>query len=106
TCQTLSIPNTVYKVTADLTSSGDCLVVAADKITIDLQGHSIIGHGQTRRIGIIDILDQPNDLILIKNGTISGYGGGIVLASSRVSVIAVSAINNVAWGIFILGDLA
>ena len=46
TCQTLSIPNTVYKLTADLTSTGDCLIVAADKITIDLQGHTIAGAGQ------------------------------------------------------------
>ena len=40
-CQTLSDANTTYKLTTDLTSCGDCLVVANNKITIDLQGHSI-----------------------------------------------------------------
>ena len=103
-CQTLSIPNTVYKVAAHLTSSGNCLIVAADKITIDLQGHSITGDGQTTSNGIIDILNRPNDLIVVKNGTISGFGIGIVLASNRVSVIGVTANSNVANGIFIWGD--
>ena len=36
-CQTLSGGNTTFKLTADLTSCDTCLVVAADKITIDLQ---------------------------------------------------------------------
>ena len=37
-CQTLSSPNTVYNLTANLTRCGDCLVVANSRITIDLQG--------------------------------------------------------------------
>jgi hypothetical protein len=45
-CQTLSTPNTVYKLTTNLTRCGDCLVVANNRITIDLQGHSIIGRCQ------------------------------------------------------------
>ena len=36
-CQTLSSPNTVYTLTANLTRCGDCLVVANNRITIDLQ---------------------------------------------------------------------
>jgi hypothetical protein len=48
----------------------------------------------TDGIGITD-RDQAHDLIVIKNGTISGYGGGIrLLNSSRVSVIAVTATSN------------
>ena len=42
-CQTLGTSNTVYKLTANLTRCGDCLVVANSRITIDLQGHSITG---------------------------------------------------------------
>src|SRR5262245_49326019 len=40
-CRALTDTNTTYKLTTDLTSCGDCLVVANNKITIDLQGHSI-----------------------------------------------------------------
>src|SRR5215470_9471982 len=72
-CQTLSSPNTTYKVTGDLTSGsgGDCLTVAADRIIIDLQGHSLIGFPQTDgRFGITDG-DAAHDVVVIKNGTIS-----------------------------------
>src|SRR5262245_14013782 len=95
-CQRLSIPNTVYKLTKDLAStSRDCLIVAADRITIDLQGHSITNSGGTLTSGITDqTIDPTSDLVVVKNGTISGYSTGIFLASTRVSVIAVTAKNN------------
>jgi hypothetical protein len=105
-CQTLSTPNTTYRLTADISNVADCLIVAADRITIDLQGHSLISPIATDGIGITD-RDQPHDLIVIKNGTISGYGGGILLRNStRVSVIAVTANNNLGDGIFIGGKQA
>ena len=47
-CQTLSTPNAVYKLTADLTSCGDCLVVASNRITIDLQGTRSPGIARAR----------------------------------------------------------
>jgi parallel beta-helix repeat protein len=103
TCQTLTTPNTTYRLIADLTSTGDCLIVAADRITIDLQGHSITGTGPTSGSAITDIVNQPNDLIVIKNGTVSGFGSdGIGLRSNRVSVIAVTATNNAGAGIGII----
>ena len=55
TCQTLSTPNTVYKIIADLTSCGFCLIVAADRITIDLQGHSITSSCGPSLPGITDL---------------------------------------------------
>jgi Right handed beta helix region len=105
-CQTLSIPNTVYRLTADLSSSGgDCLTVAADRITIDLQGHSITGPGVFPNRAIGDDSSQPRDVIVIKNGTVSGFAGdGIGLHSRRVSVISVTANNNEGAGIAIFGE--
>jgi hypothetical protein len=93
-CQTLSTPNTTYRLTADISNANDCLIVAADRITIDLQGNSLISPFATDGIGITD-REQPHDLIVIKNGTISGYSSGIRLQkSTRVSVIAVTATSN------------
>jgi len=99
-CQTLSSQNTTYRLTADLTSDGDCMIVAADRITIDLQGHSITG--TTGGSGITDAF-QPHDLIVIKNGTISHYDFAISLASSRVSVLAINAMQNNVTGIVLFG---
>jgi hypothetical protein len=43
-CGTLSTPGKVYALAQDLTSCGTCLVVSADRITIDLKDHTISRH--------------------------------------------------------------
>jgi hypothetical protein len=102
-CQTLSDFNTVYKLDTDLTSCGDCLVVANNKITIDLQGHSITSTCTGSGWGITD-LGGIFDLITVKNGTVSGYEIGVDLNdSTRVSVLGVKATNNSIVGIWV-GD--
>jgi hypothetical protein len=100
-CQTLSDFNTVYKLDTDLTSCGDCLVVANNKITIDLQGHSITSTCPGGGWGITD-LGGIFDLITVKNGTVSGYEIGVDLNdSTRVSVLGVKATNNSIVGIWV-----
>jgi hypothetical protein len=79
-CQTLSTSNTVYKVTANLTRCGDCLVVANSRITIDLQGHSITGQCENSA-GVTDG-GIPRDLTVVKNGSIASFTVGVLLASS------------------------
>lgn len=96
-CQTLALPNTVYKLTADLEScGGSCLIIAADRITIDLQGHSITSScGRTGR-GISDSTTVPStDLAVIKNGAIYGYDQGLRLdKAARASVLGITANDN------------
>jgi hypothetical protein len=79
-CQTLSTPNTVYKLTADLTRCGDCLVVANNRITIDLQGHSLTGDCENSA-GVTDG-GIARDLTVVKNGSITSFTVGVLLASS------------------------
>jgi hypothetical protein len=102
-CQTLSIPNTVYKLTADISdlSCGDCLVVGANRITIDLQDHSIVKEGGCQFL-FSAIADEftPYDQVVVKNGSVSHYGVGVLLAAStRVSVIGVTSSGNEGNGI-------
>ena len=106
-CQVLNSPNTVYRLTADLVSSSDCLVVGADRITIDLQGHSITGTGNAI-FGFAAVTDQGrgHDLIVVKNGipgALSGFFYGISLESTRSSVISVEASGNIGTGIRVPG---
>jgi hypothetical protein len=79
-CRTLSTPNTIYKLTANLTRCGDCLVVANNRITIDLQGHSITGRCKNSA-GVTDG-GIARDSTVVKNGSISSFAVGVLLASS------------------------
>ena len=85
-CQTLSSPNTVYKLTTDLQSCATCFVITADRITLDLQGHSVTSScGQTN-----DGIRGSRDLTVIKNGTVQGYKNAISLGGPRTSLLGVA----------------
>jgi hypothetical protein len=79
-CQTLSTPNTVYKLTTNLRRCGDCLVVANNRITIDLQGHSITGQCKNSA-GVTD-RGITRDSTVVKNGSIASFRVGVLLSSS------------------------
>ena len=81
-CQTLSTSNTVYKLTTNLTRCGDCLVVANNRITIDLQGHSIIGQCKNSA-GVTDD-GIARDLTVVTNGSIASFAVGVLLASRPI----------------------
>ena len=98
-CQTLSIPNTVYKLTARLRSCGDCLVVGANRITIDMQGNSIDSSCEGGDAGITDH-GVSYDQVVVKNGSVTKYFVGVsLLASTRASVIGVTSNGNFGNGI-------
>ena len=42
-CQTLSSPNTIYTLTADIYTSSTCFNINAENITLDCAGHSLYG---------------------------------------------------------------
>ena len=98
-CQTLDKFGETYRVTQDLSSCDEtCLIVANDRITIDLQGHQIAGGcpGDNFGAGITDA-GVARDSITVKNGTVSSYdfGFGIDLrASGRTTVRNVTTSAN------------
>ena len=95
-CQTLDKFGETYRVTQDLSICGltDCLIVANDRITIDLQGHQIVSDCPTPAMGITDAA-IARDGIIVKNGTISFFFVGIDLAvSTRTTVRNVTASAN------------
>jgi hypothetical protein len=84
-CQTISKPGS-YKLVKNLTgpTEGDCLVITADEITIDLAGFTISasGIGATRAI----VAKPPSTPLLglaVRNGSISGFNSGVVLRDSN-----------------------
>ena len=99
-CQTISKSGS-YIVVRNLTASGDCLVVAADFVTIDLRGYTLTGDETGN--GITDD-DTPREGIALRNGVVTGFDHGIRLgATSSVIVEGIRALRNAGAGI-IVGD--
>jgi parallel beta-helix repeat protein len=104
-CGILNQTSQTYNVTADLhASGGDCLVVAANRITINLQGHAIIQDSPTPFGAGITDGGIPRDVTVVKNGSITGFVFGIELDSStRNEVRNVTVHSNTLDGISV-GD--
>jgi hypothetical protein len=79
-CQTISKPGS-YELANNLTATGDCLVITADFVTIDLAGFLISGAPNTGA-GIRvapEIVGHPLEGIAVRNGSISGFGTAVDL---------------------------
>ena len=111
TCQTLATFGATYKLTDVVFACGDCLIVAANRITIDLRGFPIV-----QDIGCFDgaaITDGgvARTLTTIKNGAtfsddIGSFDYGLDMrASSRTEVLVFDTIFNNIDGIAV-GDRA
>jgi len=99
-CQTLSAPGN-YFLTSNLSASGDCLVIGAANVAIDLKGKTIKGNGSGS--GITDGGSARN-FAIIANGKISGFSNGVnLLASGQAIISNLNSSNNTAEGI-IIGD--
>jgi parallel beta-helix repeat protein len=85
---------------SDLTGCENGLVVGADDITIDLNGHSI--EGQTTAGGAgIDSVDRSG--VTVKNGRVSGFATGVRLAGASTSTIENMIIRGTGDGIWLGG---
>ncbi len=87
--QTLNKAGETYYLTADLTALGPCLIVAADRVTIDFKGRSITGNGSGAAVTDGGV---ARPLTAIKNGTADSFDTGIDLAPiSRSEMRGMSA---------------
>ena len=92
-CRTLDKAGETYILTTNITASETCLLVLADRITVDLAGHTIAGSSKPHA-GVSDNF-QPRTGTLVKNGSIEGFDVAINLASSvRSTVRTVTASDN------------
>jgi hypothetical protein len=82
-CQTLSQPGS-YVLAKNLAATGDCLVVAADAVTIDLAGFAITGNGTGSAVKSDGALRTG---ISIQNGTISNFATGIDFGFTGIQIL-------------------
>jgi hypothetical protein len=89
-CGTISQPGS-YELADNLTTTGNCLVITADFVTIDLAGFSIDGGGSYQKLTLIlsGILAQPAngqlEGIAVRNGSITGFLNAVDLHSANGS---------------------
>ena len=86
-----------YVVTRDLVASGDCITIAANSVTIDLQGHTITGSGVG--IGVGSRGDFGHQHIIIANGTIRKFDNGISGPIGFVTIANMAVRDNTGNGI-------
>ena len=74
-CGTLSKSFGVYLVANDITRSGkgDCIIVAANSVSLNLQTYSLTGSGKGAGVHVLSGMTGA----LIDNGSISGFATGI-----------------------------
>jgi hypothetical protein len=96
-----------YYLGGNLTYSGtgSAISVNADNVTLDLMGFSLTGAGKTvSNCGINPNVNQtPSNNMEVRNGTVNGFGSGIVGAGNNIRVSRIRAFNN-GWGIWVAGS--
>src|SRR5260370_4736839 len=98
-CGTLSTPATNYFLTQNLTATGNCLVIAADNVGIDLKGKTITGNGSGS--GITDG-GFAHPFAIIANGKIRNFKNGVDLVISGEAIVSnLDSSKNTGDGIFI-----
>ena len=70
-CSNLDESGEIYYLTTDVSTSGTCMNIQADNITLDCQGHTIIGNRTGSGVSI------QSDNVVVENCTISNYSNGI-----------------------------
>jgi parallel beta-helix repeat protein len=91
-----------YILTANLAAVGDCLVVGADFVTIDLDGYTISGNGTGR--GITDGGDVRLG-IAVRGGTVQNFLTGIDLRKTTAVVVEeMRVVGNTERGMIVGGN--
>jgi parallel beta-helix repeat protein len=83
--------------------AGDGLIVAADDIVVDLNGHTVAGDGAPAVDGVdVGIRVEGHHGITVTNGTLIGFDFGVVLdASSNNTVSALDVHDNGGRGVML-----
>lgn len=91
-CQTLSEPGS-YVVGRNLSATGDCFVIDADYVTVDLDGFVVSGNGSGS--GFVERFATGRRGTTIRNGVVTGFANGVLMGnSSSLAIERVRFENN------------
>jgi parallel beta-helix repeat protein len=72
-CRTIDQPGS-YRLATNLAAEGNCLVVSAEGVSIDLNGFAIVGNGTgTAVLGVQKAAGIPQARTVVRNGDISNF---------------------------------
>ena len=99
-CQTISLPGS-YTLNKNLIATGDCIVIAASFVTLDLNGFVITGSGAGTGIQETPSVPFPGFRgVVVRNGAVTSFGNGVYFPNSTgVTVERVNATLNTNNGI-------
>jgi parallel beta-helix repeat protein len=106
-------------ITADTTLTGDLvdcpsngIVIGADDVTLDLDGHTVTGDGVTvercprREFCDVGVVNDGHDGVTVQNGSVRGFASGVLVGRVRDNrVLNVSSSSNQFFG-FIIAESA
>lgn len=103
-CRTITQSGS-FRVVNNLTANGDCLVIRASHVSIDLQGHTLRGNGAGEGVTAGD--QTPRNGIEVRNGIITNFVDGVRLPLVTGAVVErVRAVSNTNNGILVGGGSA
>lgn len=94
----LDVPNKVYYLSENISTSGTAINISVDNVTIDGNGMVLKGDDVGIDFGIIA---EKRSNIVIKNIVVSDFNSGMWLSEGTNNTISgINASSNVNWGIF------
>jgi hypothetical protein len=90
-----------YVVTGNLSSSGDCIHVSAQNVTINLGGFTLTGSGSSGSVGVF-IFPSANNAS-VSNGTVTNFGFGVTVEANGALLTALQANSNTETGVYFVG---
>jgi hypothetical protein len=83
-CQPIVEPG-AYVIGKNITASGDCFVIAADNVNLDLDGFVLTGNGTGS--AFVEQLAVGRKGLSVRNGVVTGFANGIFMLNSTAMVI-------------------
>lgn len=83
-CQPITEPG-AYVIGKNITASGDCFVIAADNVNLDLDGFVLTGNGAGS--AFVEQLAVGRKGLNLRNGVVTGFANGIFMLNSTAMVI-------------------
>src|SRR6516165_10349605 len=71
-----------YVLVSALTSTGNCITIAADFVTVNLDGFSITGNGSGTAIRVMTSGVTPRRGLEVRNGSIANFDNGVDIAAA------------------------
>src|SRR5262245_22050287 len=92
-----------YKLTRDLTASGNCMVIQASDVRLDLGAHILTGNRTGKGVSApAHAFDITTVAITVTNGSITNFGDGVQLGGTHGAVVTkLQVTSNVSAGIFV-----